>query len=280
MAAACVAAFLALLGLAYAVGPAAWVDAVALDGFTAAGGNPWVETVGEALVRVADPPSFLALTVVLMGVALVRGLPRLALAVGVLALGANVTTQVLKVVLAHPRHSDFLEHQIAPAAFPSGHATASMSLALAAVIVAPRGLRPLVAAVGAVFTIAVCFSFLALGWHFPSDVVGGYLVATAWGFLVLAGLRAAATRWPERSGREAAKRALHREAARPIAIGAIAGALGLVWALLVIAAAGTPPSNWVDFAREHTSAAVVAGAIAVAAFALAAGVAAATSRRG
>ena len=64
------------------------------------------------------------------------------------------------------------------ASWPSGHATAAMSFALCAVLAAPARLRPLVAAVGAAFAVAVCYSFLALAWHYPSDVLGGFLVAT------------------------------------------------------------------------------------------------------
>jgi membrane-associated phospholipid phosphatase len=32
---------------------------------------------------------------------------------------------------------------------------------------------------------------MALDWHYPSDVLGGILVAGGWGFAALAGLRVA-----------------------------------------------------------------------------------------
>ena len=51
-------------------------------------------------------------------------------------LGAGVTTQFLKPLLAVQR--DFpVWHFMGPEAYPSGHTTAVMSLALALVIVAP-----------------------------------------------------------------------------------------------------------------------------------------------
>ena len=51
---------------------------------------------------------------------------------------------------------------------------------------------------------AVGFAIVALGWHFPSDVVGGYLVATRW---------CARRRWPRlRRGRRALARARARSA--------------------------------------------------------------------
>ncbi len=51
--------------------------------------------------------------------------------------------------------------------------------------------RPAVAAAGTVFVVAVGCSVMVLAWHFPSDVLGGILVAGGWGFAVLAARRIA-----------------------------------------------------------------------------------------
>ena len=40
----------------------------------------------------------------------------------------------------------------------------------------------------AAFAIAVSYSFLELAWHYPSDVLGGFLVAGTWTLLGVAGL--------------------------------------------------------------------------------------------
>src|SRR5271167_294266 len=72
----------------------------------------------------------------------------------------------------------------------STSATAALALVLCAVLVSPRELRPLIAAVGAVFALAVGGALLILAWHMPSDVIGGYLTATLWAALALAALRA------------------------------------------------------------------------------------------
>jgi membrane-associated phospholipid phosphatase len=56
------------------------------------------------------------------------------------------------------------------------------------VAVAPPRLRPHAAAAGAALAVAVALSVLLLGWHFPSDVLGGVCVAAAW---MLCGLAAA-----------------------------------------------------------------------------------------
>jgi hypothetical protein len=49
---------------------------------------------------------------------------------------------------------------------------------------------------GAAFAVAVSYSFLALGWHYPSDVLGGYLVATTWTMAAIAALSTVELRRP------------------------------------------------------------------------------------
>jgi hypothetical protein len=104
-------------------------------------------------------------------------------------------------LLAHPR-GGFGEFHVGAEAFPSGHATAAMSLALAAILVAPARLRPLVALVGAGFALAVGFAIVSLDYHFPSDVAGGYLVATGWCFGALAAVRMLSRRGDAEETRE------------------------------------------------------------------------------
>ncbi len=102
--------------------------------------------------------------------------------------GAGVTTQVLKPLLATQRDYPTW-HWMGPEAYPSGHTTAAMSLALALVIVSSPRWRPLAAAAGGLLTVGMVFSLLVLGSHYPSDVAGGILVATGWACLSTAALR-------------------------------------------------------------------------------------------
>jgi hypothetical protein len=163
---------------------------------------------------------------------------------------------------------------VAPAAFPSGHATASMTLALGALMIAPRALRPLVAALGGVFALLVAFSTMILAWHYPSDVVGGYLLATGWSLVVLAALRAAAARWPDRGElRRAVFDAI--PAPPPRLLAAVAGLLAVA---AIIAAAGRA-DELAGYLNRHTWAAVVAVAIAACATALVAAVTALDGQR-
>jgi hypothetical protein len=159
--------------------------------------------------------------------------------------GANVTTQALKQLLEQARFQGFLgAGQVTSAAFPSGHATASMSLALCAVLAFPARARPLVALLGAGFALGVTYSVLALAWHYPSDVAGGYLVATAWTMAAVAVLFAAEERWPV-PVRARASVSMGEAVAPLAATAAAAGVAGL-------AAVLTRPGAALAFARAHT----------------------------
>jgi membrane-associated phospholipid phosphatase len=148
------------------------LDAAALAGRR---GVPWrAELLGERLLETISVASLAALTLACAAVAVARGRPRAALAAAVLVAGANVTTQVAK-------HVVFDDH----GAFPSGHATVAMSLALASLLVAPVGLRGLVAFGGGAYAAGVGGAVVVTGWHRPSEAVAGFLVAGAWALLVL-----------------------------------------------------------------------------------------------
>ena len=81
------------------------------------------------------------------------------------------------------------------------------------------------------FAVAVGYSLVTLGWHYPSDVLGGFLVAATWTLGVAAAYRVAEARWAEGTGREAALRL--RDALTPPAVAA-AGTGLLVAALVVL----------------------------------------------
>lgn len=126
-------------------------------------------------------------TSIVVVLALLQRRPRLALAGVVIVVGANVTTQVLKQVVLD--RSDLLDGLFYPLAnsFPSGHATAAASLAVALLIVLPPLLRAPTVLLSALVVAMIGISTLVAGWHRMADAVGGVFVATAWG----AGLAAA-----------------------------------------------------------------------------------------
>lgn len=94
--------------------------------------------------------------------------------------GANLTTYLLKPMLGRADPFGGEGSRYISSAFPSGHATAAMSLALVAVIVAPRRWRPWVAVAAAGYAATVGVGLVVGVSHYPSDVVGGFLVAGAW----------------------------------------------------------------------------------------------------
>ena len=137
-----------------------------------------------------------------------------------------------------------------------------MSLALCCVLAAP-GLRPAVAALGAAFTVAVVYSFLALGWHFPSDVLGGFLVATTWTLVGVSGLRPSRSAALARAGERSVRRSPRRSGPSAAAV--------LAAILLAVGAVLARPHEVLGYARDHEAFIVGAVAIGVAALALATG---------
>jgi hypothetical protein len=189
--------------------------------------------------------------------------------------GANLSSQVLKPLLAHPRSTGGWSnlHSINPSAFPSGHTTASMSLALAAVLVAPRAWRPLVAAVFGAVAVGVGLALVMLNWHFPSDVVGGQLLATAWGLVAFAALRTVNERWPQ----EGTVRQAISEKTR---LGSAAfGAAVLLALTFAIGVAVSRADALATYAQEHTAAVAVGAGISASAITLLAVVTALAARR-
>jgi membrane-associated phospholipid phosphatase len=262
-AAACALAFCALLAIAYGSEPAARIDAAALNDFGRGLREPFFSRVAEHISKLADPAPFLLVSLLLVALATVFRGVREAGAVAALLIGANVSTQLLKPALATPRGT-VGGWGIGPEAFPSGHSTAAMSLALAAVLVSPRRFRPFVALAGATFAIAVGFALVAIDAHFPSDVAGGYLMAAGWCFAVQAALAAAERRRPR-------SRRVEQPSSNRVAILLLAG---------VAVAAGVGASRLpelVDYGRGHTAFAVVAAATAALASALVAATAASAS---
>ncbi len=142
-----------------------------------------VDQLASFIANLCDPRPYVYLAAIPVLIALIRRRPRVAVAAGMIMLLANLTTHLLKPLLATSRPVPVPGLSIQAASWPSGHATAAMALALGCVLVAPARLRPAVGALMAAFAVAVCYSFLVLRWHYPTDVLGGFLVASTWTLL-------------------------------------------------------------------------------------------------
>jgi membrane-associated phospholipid phosphatase len=144
-------------------------------------GRPWAAHWAVAdLVHTLAAASFGALALVIAVLAFERSNPRRVLAALALIGGASVTAQMLKPILgALSLFSGGTEHRL-ESSFPSGHAASAMALGLALVWTAPVAWRRHAALLASSYSVAIGVALLVLGWHYPSDIVGGYLVAGAW----------------------------------------------------------------------------------------------------
>ena len=186
----CAIAALVATGLVFhLLAPARRLDADLLDALASTRGHE----AGSALdrfVHLCDPLPYLLMAAGVVLVALARRRPRLALVVATVTVLAPPTAEILKLLTAQARtHSAIFADHISRASWPSGHATAATALALCAVLVAPPRLRGLVGLAGAFFALAIGYALVVLAWHFPSDVLGAYLLAGAWALLGVAALR-------------------------------------------------------------------------------------------
>lgn len=185
---ACAGGFFFLAALVHWVDAAQRVDAAFLARLIEPGSR--TGSVADGVAHLGDPVALLLMLAIACGIALVRREPRSAAAALALVAGANLTTQLFKALLAHPRFQSILgAEQLDSNTFPSGHTTAVASIAIAFLFVVPRDLRAVTALFGAALVAAVGCSVMALAWHYPSDVLGGILVAAGWGFAALAALR-------------------------------------------------------------------------------------------
>lgn len=146
----------------------------AIAEFTSDGGNAGPLALGLLLV---------------VGVGLIVGRPwQLLAGVSVFFL-ANLTTQLMKAVLAHPRLQGALGASYPiEIGYPSGHTTGAVSLGFALWVVTPPGWRGWAALLGLAYGAAVGLGVVIAGWHFISDVIGAILVVGFWAALALAAL--------------------------------------------------------------------------------------------
>jgi undecaprenyl-diphosphatase len=165
--------------------------------------RPGLVDLLRTLAVVFDPWVFRALAVAVAGWLWLRGARRLALwAVTTIVIG-GVLGVLLKLVVTRARPA--FDEPVAHAngySFPSGHALNSFLgvgvLILVFLPVLSRGGRWLAYFLGAAIVLLTGFDRVALGVHYVSDVVAGWIVALA----VLAGTAGAFEIWRREHGRQ------------------------------------------------------------------------------
>lgn len=115
----------------------------------------------------------------------------------VAAAGGGILNTILKAAFDRPRPHLFPWRvpYAGHSSFPSGHSMTAMvvyaTLAYLVVRIVPtRGLRRFTLAVFAAVILAVGLSRMYLGVHYPSDVLGGYLIGFAWASFCALGVEA------------------------------------------------------------------------------------------
>lgn len=101
---------------------------------------------------------------------------RAVFAAGVVIVGSNVTTQVVKHGLLERPDLGYGVHN----SLPSGHVTVVVSVVAALLIVVPSGARAPVAGLGTFASGLTGLSTIVAGWHRPADVVAALLVVLTW----------------------------------------------------------------------------------------------------
>lgn len=140
----------------------------------------------DRLLRTISVGSLTFFGISLVGIALVRGRWNLAVGVGAVIAGSNITTQVYKAFVDRPHLLVGVNNLIPFNTLPSGHSTVAASLAAALVLVAPVRLRAPAATLGALYACGIAAMTLAAGWHRPSDALSAFAVVGIWTFGVSA----------------------------------------------------------------------------------------------
>ena len=163
------------------------LDARGLEDFMDAGRHS-MRPFAAVVTRFADPLPLALLSAGVLAIALARCGVRIAAILGTVLFGACVTSQVLKRVTARPTR-DRARPVRQGRARPRGRVATrrrrpfSRSASWSS---SRTGCRPLAMAAGGAFALAMAISVLVFGRHFPSDVLGAFCVAAAWGLCGLA----------------------------------------------------------------------------------------------
>jgi undecaprenyl-diphosphatase len=157
--------------------------------------NPWLEWVARLFALMGSGFILAPLTVLLVVVLYRRGQQWWALWLAAAGLGGVMISQTVKRVVDRPRPMwDNPLNDLTSPSFPSGHAMAGIygyvALGMVAWFLLASPWNAVIGTALMLFGVLMGPSRVAFGVHWPSDVLGGWLYATAWLFTVTAALRA------------------------------------------------------------------------------------------
>ncbi len=149
-------------------------------------GPSWLEQTLVDITTLGSATMLTLMTVGSAGLMAVRGTYRVsAILIGAIVSG-SILVAIFKDFLERPR-PDLVHHLVSETSmsFPSGHAANSAIAYLTIAVLFIRferhlGTRLFVIAMAALIVLAIGISRVALGVHWPSDVLAGWLLGTGW----------------------------------------------------------------------------------------------------
>jgi undecaprenyl-diphosphatase len=149
-------------------------------------GPAWLETALVDVTALGGPTVIWLVVAAVVGFLCLQARYRTAMMVAVAAGSGEILNQLLKLVFMRPRPS-VVPHlrDVTSASFPSGHAMESaivyLTLGVMLMRVAERGITKLYClAIAMLVTFLVGSSRVYLGVHYPTDVLGGWILGFLW----------------------------------------------------------------------------------------------------
>jgi len=169
-------------------------DSTVMQAFRSAGdpadpiGPPWLEEFGRDVTALGSFAFLGLVTAAVAGYLLLVGQRALAALVVAAAIGGAVLSTLLKLWFDRPRPDVPHLAQVFTASFPSGHATLSavVFLTLGALLARAeekRRVKSYFVGLAVFLTVSIGVSRIYLGVHYPSDVLAGWCLGTAWATL-------------------------------------------------------------------------------------------------
>ena len=143
------------------------------------------QTVASAVgysLRLINSGTFVAMIVVLVAVGWARHRRAVAAAAAIAFAAGVVTAEAMKAVLPRPELASEYASLVYGGrdfdTYPSGHSTVATGFVLGLVLVSSQRWRLRVGVVGALWAIWVTGGVVVVGWHRPSDAIGGIALAS------------------------------------------------------------------------------------------------------
>ena len=151
-------------------------------------GPAWVEEAIRDITSLGSVLVALFFSASLAGYLLLAGRKRDAALVLISAVGALLCNDVLKYFFDRPRPDLALQSlRVFTSGFPSGHAALSAAAypAMAALFpgISNRPVRIYLMTIAVILVLAIGASRVYLGLHYPTDVLAGWCIGSAWGLI-------------------------------------------------------------------------------------------------